>query len=35
MRIRYSGSKGWLIFWVLIFWPVALVMFLLKMETYK
>jgi hypothetical protein len=26
IKVNYSGSKGWLIFWVIIFFPVALVL---------
>jgi hypothetical protein len=26
IKIEYSASKGWLIFWVIVFFPVALVL---------
>lgn len=26
IKVNYSGSKGWLIFWIIIFFPVALVL---------
>ncbi|MDZ4677935.1 MAG: hypothetical protein SGI74_10565 [Oligoflexia bacterium] len=26
IKLDYSGSKGWLIFWVIVFFPVALVL---------
>jgi hypothetical protein len=28
IKLDYSGSKGWLIFWVVVFFPVALVLLL-------
>lgn len=32
MRLKYRGSIGWLIFWTLILWPVALVLVLFNTE---
>ena len=29
-KLRYSGSRGWLIFWTIVFFPVALMLLLLR-----
>lgn len=28
----FEGSYGWLIFWILVFWPIAIYYFLIRIE---
>ena len=30
--VRFKGSIGWLIFWIIVFWPVAIYYFLSRRE---
>ncbi|MEK6705988.1 MAG: hypothetical protein AAB116_19190 [Candidatus Poribacteria bacterium] len=32
IKVHYAGSRGWLIFWAFIFFPVALVLLITKAE---
>jgi hypothetical protein len=32
VRLAYAGSKGWLIFWALVFFPIAMVLMLTAAE---